>query len=75
MRVSELPSLNGKVTNGLGLAQNVARAISSVQVARVRASVEPEGTAALVAFFDAAKALLLAGKKPDRPAPGGVDDE
>lgn len=66
MRDSDLPSLNGTVTNGLQLTRQLVRAIGSIKAVRARSAVEPLGTAALVTFLDAAKAALLVGKKPDR---------
>lgn len=54
MRAADLPSLRGKITNGLNLRQSMAKAISEVEVYARRGKTNPASAAALKAFLAAA---------------------
>lgn len=60
MRAANLPSLRGKITNGLALRIATAKAISEAEVYANRGSVLPASVAALQAFADAVDAALVA---------------
>lgn len=62
MRAANLPSLRGKITNGLALRIATAKAISEAETYANRGSVLPASVAALQAFFDAGDAALTAIK-------------
>lgn len=58
MRAADLPTLRGKITNGLNLRQSAAKAISEVEVYRRRSGGTPQNGAALKAFFAACEAAV-----------------
>lgn len=62
MRAANLPSLRGKITNGLHLRIATAKALSEVEVYAKRSSTLPAAVAAMQAFADAIDTNLAAIK-------------